>query len=82
MTNWDQPYVTILERCPSYRQSTRRSKERRGLTLGDRSSEMYVLKRCPLRESRLYITTYSHEEEHDIVSLRSKITGNNASTST
>ena len=51
MTNWDQPYVTILERCPSYRQSTRRSKERQGLTLGDRSSEVYVLKRSPLRES-------------------------------
>ena len=46
-------FGTDLERCPSYRKSNRRSKERKGPTLGVRFIEVSVLWRCPLRESRL-----------------------------
>ena len=47
--------MSVLERCPSYRESNKGSKERQGPTLGVRFTEVSVLKRCPLRESRLYI---------------------------
>ena len=42
-------------KCPYYRESNKGSKERRGPTLGVRFTEMSVLRKCPLRESRLYI---------------------------
>ena len=40
---WDWFYVTILERCPSSSESTRRSKARQGPTLGVRFREVSVL---------------------------------------
>ena len=40
--------------CPPYREPTKRSKERQGPTLGGHFTEVYVLSRCPLRESQLY----------------------------
>ena len=46
--------MSVLERCPSYRESNKGSKERQGATLGVRFTEVSVLQRCPLRESRLY----------------------------
>ena len=46
--------MSVLERCPSYRESNKGSKERQGPTLGVRFTEVSVLQRCPLRESRLY----------------------------
>ena len=45
--------MSILERCPSYGESNKRREERQGPTLSVRFSEVSVLKRCPLRESRL-----------------------------
>ena len=38
---WDRHQVSVLERCPSYRESNKRSIERQGLTLSVR------LQRCP-----------------------------------
>ena len=34
----DQLYVSVLQRCPSYRESNKASKERQGPTLGGRFS--------------------------------------------
>ena len=34
--------MSIFERCPSYRESNKRSKERQGLTLGVRFTEVSV----------------------------------------
>ena len=63
--------MSVLERCPSYRESNKGSKERQGPTLGVRFMEVSVLQRCPLREGRLYFTDMSHvaamyQEHHDI----------------
>ena len=46
--------MSVLERCPSYKESNKRNKQRQGPTLGVRFTEVSVLWRCPLRESRLY----------------------------
>ena len=46
--------MSVLERCPSYRKSKKGSKERQGPTLSVCFTEVSVLERCPLRESRLY----------------------------
>ena len=35
--------MSILERCPSYKESTKRGKERQGTTLGVRFSRVFVL---------------------------------------
>ena len=51
--------MSVLERCPSYRESNKGSKKRQGPTLGVRFTKVAVLYRCPLRESRLY----SHDAE-------------------
>ena len=45
--NWDQNSVPVLERCPSYRESTKRSNERQGATLGVPFSKVSVLYRLP-----------------------------------
>ena len=50
----DQLQVSVLQRCPSYRESNKGSKERQGPTLSVRFTEVSILQRCPLRESRLY----------------------------
>ena len=52
---WDRQKVlaSILERCPSYKESNKGNKQRKGSTLGVRFTEVSVLSRCPLRESRL-----------------------------
>ena len=42
--------MSVLERCPSYRESNKGSKERQGPTLSVRFTEVSFLKRCPLRE--------------------------------
>ena len=39
----DQLWVFVLQRCPSYRESNKGSKERQGLTLGVRFTEVSVL---------------------------------------
>ena len=39
--------MSVLERCPSYRESNKRSKERQGQTLSVRFTEVSVLQRCP-----------------------------------
>ena len=39
----DQLQVSILQRCPSYRESNKGSKERQGPTLGVYFTEVYVL---------------------------------------
>ena len=39
--------MSVLERCPSYRKSNKRSKERQGPTLSVRLIEVSVLQRCP-----------------------------------
>ena len=39
----DQPYVSFLQRCPSYRESNIGSKERQGPTLGVLFTEVSVL---------------------------------------
>ena len=42
----------VLQRCPSYRESNKGSKEKQGPTLGVRFTEVSVLERCPsYRES-------------------------------
>ena len=46
--------MSVLQRCLSYKESNKGSKERQGPTLGVRFTELPVLWRCPLRESRLY----------------------------
>ena len=46
--------MSVIEKCPSYRESNKGGKERQGPTLGVRFKEVSVLYRCPLRESRLY----------------------------
>ena len=46
--------MSVLERCPSYKQSNKGSKEWQGPTISVRFTEVSVLYRCPLRESRLY----------------------------
>ena len=54
---WDRHYVSVLERCPSYKESNKAKKQKQGPTLGVRFTEVSVLWRCPLRESsatRLY----------------------------
>ena len=38
----DQFLVSVLKRCPSYRESNKRSKERQGPTLGVRFTEVSV----------------------------------------
>ena len=44
--------MSVLERCPSYRESNKGSKERQGPTLGVRFTKVFVLERCPsYRES-------------------------------
>ena len=50
--------MSVLERCPSYRKSNKRSKEKQGPTLGVRFTEVSVLQKCPLRESRLYLAVF------------------------
>ena len=40
---WDSHNVSVLLRCPSYKESTKRSKERQEPTLGLRFSEVPVL---------------------------------------
>ena len=40
---WDRHQVFVLERCPSYRESNKGSKERQGPTLGVRFTEVSVL---------------------------------------
>ena len=40
---WDQYYVSVLERSPSYRESNKESKEKQGPTLGVRFTEVSVL---------------------------------------
>ena len=42
-------------KCPYYRESIKGSKERQRPALGVRFTEKSVLRKCPLRESRLYI---------------------------
>ena len=49
--------MSVLERCPSYRESNKGSKQKQGPTLGVRFTEVSVLYRSPLRESRLYDQT-------------------------
>ena len=39
----DQLWVSVLQRCPSYRESNKGSKERQGPTLGVCFTEMSVL---------------------------------------
>ena len=44
--------MSVLERCLSYRESNKGSKERQGPTLSVRFTEVFVLQRCPsYRES-------------------------------
>ena len=52
--------MSVLERCPSYRESNKGSKERQGPTLSVRFPEVSVFWRCPLRESRLYAFCSKH----------------------
>ena len=40
---WDRQEVSVLERCLSYRESNKGSKERQGPTLGVRFTEVSVL---------------------------------------
>ena len=42
-TTWDRHYVSVLERCLSYRDTTQWSKERQGTTLGVRFIEVLVI---------------------------------------
>ena len=64
-------------KCPSYRESSKGSKERQGPTLSVRFTEVSVLQRCPLRESRLFLCLFkilSYQEqaltrENEIFSL-------------
>ena len=46
--------MSVLERCPSYRESKKGSKERQGPTLGVRFIDLSVSLRCLVIESRLY----------------------------
>ena len=41
----DQLEVSVLQRCPSYKESNKGSKERQGQTLGVRFTEVSVLQR-------------------------------------
>ena len=43
---WDRHCLSILERCPSYNESTKRSKERQGITLGVHLTEASITQRC------------------------------------
>ena len=45
-------------KCPSYRESNKRSKERQGQTLSVRFTEVSVLQRRPIGESRLFYCLY------------------------
>ena len=49
--------MSVLERCPSYKESHKGNKQKQGPTLGVRFTEVSVLLRCPFRESRLYDQT-------------------------
>ena len=50
---WDQCYVSVLERIPSYRESNKGSNEKQGPTLGVRFTEVSVKK-----ELTVYIIEY------------------------
>ena len=39
--------MSVFERCPSYKESNKGSKQRQGPTLGVRFTEVSVLQRCP-----------------------------------
>ena len=49
--------VSVLGRSPSYRESTKKNKERQGPTLGIHFTEMSHLKRCLLRKSWPYFNS-------------------------
>ena len=41
--DWQKVLVSILERCPSYKESNKGNKQRKGPTLGVRFTEVSVL---------------------------------------
>ena len=52
--------MSVLERCPSYRESNKRSKERQGPTLGVRLIEVSVKRESTVQE--FYILEMRSEE--------------------
>ena len=45
----DQLWLSILQTCPSYKESNKGSQERQGPTLGVRFTEVYVLQRVKIK---------------------------------
>ena len=48
---WDRHQVSVLERCPSYRESTKGSKERQGPTISVPFTEVSVNRESTVRFS-------------------------------
>ena len=49
--------MSVLERCPSYKESNKRSKERQGPTLGVRFTGVSLIEVSVKRESTVYMKT-------------------------
>ena len=49
--------MSVLERCPSYRESNKRSKERQGPTLGVRFTGVHLIEVPVKRESTVCVKT-------------------------
>ena len=52
--------MSILERCPSYKESNRRSKERQGPTLGVRFTGVRLIEVSVKRESTVDLKLLTH----------------------